>query len=113
MKRHWTRKVLKIVVIATVATGVITFLVMTLWNWLIPPLFRGPTVTFWQTLGLLVLVKLLGKVMLFRGRPGPPPWAWRVRMMERWDQMTPEEREQFRQGLKTRWGPFGPPESKE
>jgi len=110
MKWHWTRKALKILVIATVAITVITVVVMTLWNWLIPPLFRGPALTFWQTLGLLVLAKILGKV-LFRGRPGPPPWAWRRRMMERWDQMTPEEREEFRQGLKTRSGRFDPPES--
>jgi len=112
MKRQWLRKGLKILVIATVAVTVLTFVVMTLWNALIPPLFQGPVLTFWQTLGLLVLGKILGKVLLFRGRPGPPPWAWRRRMMERWDQMTPGEREQFRKGLKSRWGPFGPPESK-
>jgi hypothetical protein len=95
-------------VIATVAISVLTVVVMTLWNWLIPPLFKGPALTFWQTLGLLVLAKIVGKVVLFRGRPGPPPWAWRRRMMERWDQMTPEEREKFRQGLQKGWNPFGP-----
>jgi hypothetical protein len=110
MKRHWTKKALKILVIATLAISIITVVTMTLWNWLIPPLFRGPTLTFWQALGLLILVKIVGKVALFRGRPGPPPWAWRRRLMDRWDRMTPEEREQFRQGLKTRGGPFDPRE---
>jgi hypothetical protein len=112
MNRHWLRKAPKILVIATVAITVLTFVVMTLWNALIPPLFKGPVLTFWQTLGLLVLAKILGKVLLFRGPSGPPPWVWRRRMMERWDQMSPEEREQFRLGLKSRGGPFGPPESK-
>ncbi len=30
-------------------------------------------------------------------------------MMERWEQMTPEEREKFRQGIQSRGGPFGTP----
>lgn len=110
MRRHWGRKVLKILVIAIIAISLITFLTMTLWNWLIPPLFHGPVITFWQALGLLILSKLI----LFgsRGRPGPPPWAWRRRVMERWDHMTPEERDQFRQGLKSRSRGPDPPESK-
>jgi hypothetical protein len=33
---------------------------------------------------------------------------WRRRMMERWEQMTPEEREKFRESLKS-CGPFGSP----
>ena len=36
-----------------------TFAVMWLWNWLVPELFSGPVVTYWQTLGLLVLSKIL------------------------------------------------------
>ena len=32
---------------------------MWLWNWLIPELFNGPVLTYWQTLGLLVLSKIL------------------------------------------------------
>ena len=110
MRRRWWRKGLKILVIASVAITVFTFVVMTLWNWLIPPLFKGPVITFWQALGLLILSKLL--LGGFKGRPGPPPWAWRRRMMERWDQMTPEEREQFRQGLKSKWDKSDPPESR-
>ena len=106
MKGHLIRRVLKVIVIVTIATSLLTFIFMTLWNWLIPPLFRGPVVTFWQALGLL----LLSKIMLFgvRGRPGGPPWHWRRRMMERWEQMSTEERERFRQGLQKGWNPFGP-----
>jgi hypothetical protein len=37
----------------------------------------------------------------------------RRRMIERWEQMTPEEREKFREGIR-RWRPFqpSPPEEK-
>ena len=99
------RKALKIVLIATVAIGVLSFVVMILWNWLMPTLFARPLITYWQAIGLLVLSRIL--LGGFRGRPGPPQWHWRRRMMERWEQMTPEEREKFRQGFKS-YGPFGP-----
>jgi hypothetical protein len=55
-------------------------------------------------LGILVLNRIL-----FGGfHPG---WHmyWRRRMMERWEQVTPEEREKFRQGMRGRCGLFGAP----
>jgi hypothetical protein len=105
MRQHFLRRLPKILVIVAIAATVFTFVAMTLWNWLIPPLFHGPVLTFWQTLGLLVLSKLFFSG--FRGRPGPGPWQWRHRIRERWDQMTPEEREKFRQGLQkgSNWCP--------
>ena len=36
-----------------------TYVVMLLWNALVPELFNGPVVTYWQTMGLLVLSKIL------------------------------------------------------
>jgi hypothetical protein len=38
--------------------GVI-FGVQALWNWLVPVLFNGPELTFWQTAGLFLLSKIL------------------------------------------------------
>jgi hypothetical protein len=38
--------------------GVI-FGVQALWNWLIPELFHGPVLNFWQTVGLFFLSKIL------------------------------------------------------
>lgn len=35
------------------------FGVQALWNWLIPELFNGPVLTFWQTVGLFLLSKIL------------------------------------------------------
>ncbi len=35
---------------------------------------------------------------------GSPRSNVRRRMAERWEHMTPEERERFRQGLRSRWG---------
>ena len=36
-----------------------TFVVMWLWNWLVPELFKGPVLSYWQTFGLLILSKIL------------------------------------------------------
>lgn len=44
------------VILAVLSFGVVTML---LWNWLIPTIFNGPSVTYFQALGLLVLSKIL------------------------------------------------------
>jgi amino acid transporter len=96
MKRHW-RKALKFLVFAVVAAVVLSVAVMSLWNWLMPPIFGWRLITFWQALGLLVLSRVLfGR---FSGGPGRR-MHWRHRMMERWNQMTPEEREKFAEGMR-------------
>jgi len=101
MQSKWVRRGLKVVGIATLAAVIVSAVVMSLWNWLVPEVFGGRTITFWQALGLLVLSRILFGGL--RGRSGPP-MHWRHRMRERWEQMTPEEREQFRQGLRDRCG---------
>ena len=35
------------------------FVTMSLWNWLVPLVFHGPVLTFWQTAGLFLLSKIL------------------------------------------------------
>ena len=104
MKARWVIKGLKIGAIALVAASVFGFMVMSLWNWLAPALFGARTITFWQALGILILSKILFGG--FRGRPGYGG-HWRRRMGERWEQMTPEEREKFRQGMVSRCGRAG------
>ena len=80
-------------------------IVMHLWNWLLPPLFGFPQVTFWQGLGLLALCRILFGGLGLHSSGGSRA---RRRMAERWERMTPEERERFRQGWRGRWG-FVPP----
>jgi hypothetical protein len=82
-------------------------LVMHLWNWLLPTLFGWRLITFWQALGILILCRILFGRM---GGRGFHRSNFRRRMAERWDHMTPEERERFRQGMRGRCG-FSTPES--
>ena len=88
-------------------------LVRLLWNWLLPPLFGVREITFWQALGLLVLCRILfgGLGMRGSGRHSSSRLAVNAacdrafrRMDANWDQMTPEERERFRQRMRERFG---------
>ena len=76
-----------------------------LWNWLLPAIFGWKQITFWQALGLLALCRILFGGFGLHGRNHG---GMRRRMHEKWDQMTPEERERFREGMRGRWG-FTPP----
>ncbi len=88
--------------------GVFIFLkaavVMLLWNYLAPDLFRGPMLDYPHALGLTVLAKLL---VGFGGRPfGGPfggPRGWRHRMKQRWARLSPEEREKLRDEMRKRY----------
>ena len=108
MRRSWLLYGLKFALLAVVAVAALGAAVMVLWNWLMPELFGWPVVGFWQAVGLLVL----SKILLGALRGGGYRWHWRARMMERWAQMTDEEREQFRLGMRRRCGhsePAGDP----
>ena len=111
-------RLMKMIFIAPLAIlGMLLFvfiggeLVLQLWNWLLPTLFGWRQITFWQALGLLALCRILFGGF---GRHGSGRSNVRRRMAERWERMTPEERERVRQGWRGRWG-FCPPtsESKE
>ncbi len=73
---------------------------MYLWNWLVPTLFHGPIITFWQTIGLIVLSKILFGG--FKGKGGR--WGgrhnmrehWKRKMEERMATMTEEEIEKWK-----------------
>jgi hypothetical protein len=108
MRWHGVPRAVRLLVIAILCFAVLAlvgWLVMSLWNWLLPGLFGFKVIGYWQAVGLMVLSRLLFGG--FRATGGPRGPSMRMRMKERWEQMTPEERERFRQGLRSRWG--GPP----
>jgi hypothetical protein len=96
----------KFVLFAALFVALFSFVVMSLWNWLMPTLFGWRLINFWQAMGILVLSKILFGG--FRGRPALQ-WHWRHRVMERWEQMTPDEREKFRRGVRGQCSSFRPP----
>jgi hypothetical protein len=105
MKRGiWVGKILMMVVIGIAIAFGFGIGTMYLWNWLVPALFGGPMLTFWQTVGLLVLSKILfggfGKGC-YGGRHSGGPWRpyWKDKM----NSMSPEDRERFKQKMKEKW----------
>ena len=112
-----TRLTRMILLVPLAILGILIFtaiggeVVMLLWNWLAPALFGLRQVTFWQAIGLLALCRILfggfglgggGHRNSRRRMEGRIRERVRERMDERWEQMTPEEREKFRQGFHDR-----------
>lgn len=116
-----------------IAIFLLGWIVMLLWNALIPVLFHGPVLDYWQAVGLLVLTRVLVGI---RGRRGlmhgiwhwkkwGAPWRWRKRgwnfdeavkgpngsnvcgpwgseWWQKWQTMTPEERQQAKADWKSK-----------
>lgn len=80
------------IIAATALFALAGWVVMMLWNWLLPELTGFKTITVMQSYGLLLLSRILfasggGKVW---GR------AWKSEMRERMDCMSPEEKARFK-----------------
>lgn len=108
-------KVVKFFIFAVLFLTIGGFITMYLWNWLIPALFSGPVITFWQTVGLLILSKILFGGF---GRGGRGGWkynsrkekcmhwkekfddTWKEKMEEKFKGMSDEEKEKFKQNFK-------------
>ena len=95
MKKNIAKKIAFAVVGIPAFVTLIGFVVMGLWNWLMPALFGLTHITFWQALGLLVLSKIL-----FGGWKGgghrDHRSRWKRKFRDRWTNMTEEEREKYR-----------------
>jgi hypothetical protein len=99
MRFRYLRWGLGFALAAAAFIAVLGYVVMSLWNWLLPPLFGWPALGFLQAAALLVLTRIL-----FGGFHGRHGMHWRHRFAERWERMTPEERERFRAGMRGRCG---------
>ncbi|MDP4265303.1 MAG: hypothetical protein Q8941_22445 [Bacteroidota bacterium] len=86
------------ILVAPIAILVVGGIVMLLWNNVLTPVLHVSTVTFWQGLGILVLSKIL--FSSFNGRGGSRRDYWKQRMM--WNEMTPEQKEKFKEEWKDR-----------
>jgi hypothetical protein len=111
MNKGWM--ILKWTVVCILFVLLFGWITMFLWNSLVPSLFNGPFITFWQTLGLLLLCKILF------GGFGGKKWGshgsmqWKQRYYEKFSAMSPEERERFKSRMREKWCYKDPNASKE
>ena len=76
---------------------VVGFVTAGLWNALMPAIFNLPSISYWQALGLLLLGRLL-----FGGFGGWRHRMGKARFVNGWKDLTPEERERFRNAMGSR-----------
>jgi hypothetical protein len=85
-------------VVVVAALAALGWLVMLLWNSVVPALFTGVRlIDYWHAIGLLVLSRVL-----FGGFRGGGGWR-QHRHWRRWEAMTPEEREHFKESFQARY----------
>jgi hypothetical protein len=70
------------------------YVTMSLWNWLIPSLFHGPVLTYWQTAGLFLLSKILLTGVAPGGHPGKAKRHWHHQYNEKYRGCCEEKRDQ-------------------
>jgi hypothetical protein len=105
-RNRWVHGV-KVAVFVIAGAAVFAFVLMALWNWLVPPIIGWKAIDYWQAIGLFVLAKIL---FGFPKHGGGGRWHWKARMAERWERMTPEEREKYVEGMRHhRCGKAAPP----
>jgi len=107
MRHHSKFKFLLFIPLVLAGLVAIGFITMLLWNALLPMIFHFPVITFWQAVGLLALTRLLFGSFCHHGRGHHRPWGHDFR--NKWETMTPEEREQFmkmRQTCRPPWGRY-------
>lgn len=94
---RWFQRGLGIAILVLIVFAGFGQAVLHLWNWLMPDLFGLKPITYWQAVGLMGLCWILFRA----GFLGSPHRAWggRRHLRDRWEQLTPDEREKFRKGM--------------
>ena len=112
-KRNWFVIVPVVLIVVTLVAFLIGWIVMKLWNAILPPVLGLHMITYWQAVGILVLSRILfGGFSKGGSRRRGGPYMWK----EKWMNMSDEEKLKFQEEWKRRCG-FGysnpPAETKE
>lgn len=97
------KKIAKGIGIAILGVGAVfgfTYVVMALWNAILPDLIHVGHLGYWQAMGLLLLCKILFGSFKMNGGGNGRHKHWK----NKFENMNPEEKEAFKQRVKERWG---------
>lgn len=100
-KKFWFKKIAGFLLMAMAATALLSFVVMSLWNNILAIVLHISVINFWQALGILVLSKILFGGFK-SGGCGGRRHAWKKEMHEKWQAMTPGEREKIKEEWRNR-----------
>ena len=109
----WIKRAIFIPIAIAAGIFLFGFIVMSLWNCLLPGIIGVGTITFWQALGILILSKILfGN---FHGGHGHSRYHHHYgrEWHRKWMNMTPEERAKMKAEWKGRCEPCVPEEKTE
>src|SRR6266550_4214953 len=89
-KSFWLLKGIKVILMVALFGTIMTYLVMMLWNWLMPMIFNLSVINFWQAAGILILAKIFfGFSRGWGGHHwGRHHYYWKDKMEERLKNMT-------------------------
>ncbi|MBS1627950.1 MAG: hypothetical protein JSR09_04270 [Bacteroidetes bacterium] len=94
-KKFWAKKIIGITICAITIAALLSWVVMFLWNEVLVTVIGVKLISFWQAVGLLVLSKILfGGFSRGFGRHRR---KWNFEMKEKWQHMSVEEKEKFKQ----------------
>jgi hypothetical protein len=92
--------------------ALVTWVLMLLWNWLMPVLFDLSTISFWQAAGLLILSKILFGGFHTGQRGGHCSHhkheGWKYKFKSKWTKMSEEDKRSWESKFAgTSWGGEG------
>ena len=93
--------IVKMILFVLLFVTLISTVLMLLWNWLLPEIFGLPEISFWQAFGLLLLSKII--FGLPKGHKGHAA-KWRPQFVSKWQNVSPEEKKQWKQKFAEKWG---------
>ncbi|MBX2962485.1 MAG: hypothetical protein KF687_08235 [Cyclobacteriaceae bacterium] len=96
------KMIMKWVVLGVAFIALLGWITQLLWNWLVPELFSGPLINYWQSLGLLLLSKILFSGLGGRHRHSGKAY-WKHRYDQKLSTMSPEAQAAFKEKMMTRW----------
>jgi hypothetical protein len=96
----------------TLLGGLYIWTTQSLWNWLVPLIFKGPVITFWQTAGLMLLVCMFGWIGFGGGKSGCGCGGkkfgrgrhhWKSKWNDKWQNMSDEEKAKWKESMECNW----------
>ena len=95
-------KKFKLIGLMILAVFILGFVVLYLWNFLMPELFGLQTINYWQAIGIFVLSKILFGRIGIPGRPNRGPRFANRAFKQKFMNMSEEEKLEFKEKWRER-----------